>query len=67
MKNNIKVFRAIHNLTQENLAITAHTSRQTIIAIEKEKYTPSLVLAFKLARIFKVSLEELFQYEEIKK
>ncbi len=64
MKNKIKVFRAIHSLTQENLASKVKASRQTIIAIEKEKYTPSLELAFKIARVFKVSLEEIFQYDE---
>jgi len=63
MKNRIKVFRAMHDLTQENLANSLGVTRQTILAIEKGKYDPSLELAFKIARYFKVSLEEVFLYE----
>ena len=50
----------MHDLTQENLAEKAEVTRQTINAIEKGKYLPSLELAFKLARIFGVSIEEIF-------
>jgi putative transcriptional regulator len=64
MKNKIKVFRAMHDLTQEDLAKAIGVTRQTILAIEKEKYIPSLDLAFRIARYFDVSVEEVFQYEE---
>jgi len=63
MKNNIKVYRAIHDLTQESLAEKVGVTRQTINAIEKGKYDPSLDLAFKLSRLFKASIEEIFIYE----
>jgi putative transcriptional regulator len=64
MKNNIKVFRAKENITQEQLATAVGVYRQTIIAIEKSKYVPSLTLAFKIARHFKVNVEEIFECEE---
>ena len=64
MKNKIKVFRAMHDLTQDCLAHAIGVNRQTILAIEKGKYVPSLDLAFKIARHFKVNVEEVFTYEE---
>jgi putative transcriptional regulator len=64
MKNNIKVFRAKANLTQEQLANAVGVYRQTIIAIEKGKYVPSLTLAFKISRHFNVNVEEIFECEE---
>jgi putative transcriptional regulator len=64
MKNRIKVFRAMHNLTQEVLAHNLGVTRQTILAIEKGKYDPSLELAFKIARYFGVSIDEIFIYGE---
>jgi putative transcriptional regulator len=64
MKNKIKVFRAMHDLTQEALANDLGVTRQTILAIEKGKYDPSLELAFKIARYFGVSIEEIFIYGE---
>jgi putative transcriptional regulator len=63
MKNRIKVFRAMHDLTQEALANELGVTRQTILAIEKGKYDPSLDLAFKIARYFKVSIDEIFIYD----
>ncbi len=63
MKNRIKVYRAIHDLTQEVLAEKLQVTRQTIHAIEKEKYDPSLELAFKLSYLFGVPIEELFTYD----
>ena len=60
MNNRLKVFRAMHNLTQEQLALALGVTRQTIIAIEKNKYDPSLDLAFKIARYFGVLIEEVF-------
>jgi putative transcriptional regulator len=63
MKNRIKVFRAMHDLTQEALANQMGVTRQTILAIEKGKYDPSLELAYKIARYFGVTIEEVFLYE----
>lgn len=63
MKNKLKVFRAMHDLTQEQLADKIGVSRQTVIAIEANKYLPSLGLAFKISRLFKVPIEEIFNYE----
>ncbi|MDD1713840.1 MAG: helix-turn-helix transcriptional regulator [Methanoregulaceae archaeon] len=63
MKNKIKVYRAMHDLTQEALAAELGVTRQTILAIEKGKYDPSIDLAFRIARFFSVSVEDLFQYE----
>ena len=60
MKNRLKEFRAIHDTTQADLAKELQVSRQTIIAIEKDKYDPSLKLAFKMAKFFKINIEELF-------
>ncbi len=64
MMNKIKVHRAIHNLTQEQLADKLGVSRQTIIAIESNKYLPSLGLAFKIAQLFKVKIEDIFSQGE---
>lgn len=64
MKNNLKVQRAMHNLTQEELAEKIGVTRQTVIAIESNKYLPSLGLAFKIANLFKVSVEDIFYNEE---
>jgi len=64
MKNKIKVFRAMHDLTQDMLAKELNVTRQTIIAIEKEKYDPSLELAFKIAELFEVKIEDIFIYEK---
>lgn len=60
MKNKIKVYRAMHSLTQEQLADKIGVTRQTVIAIESDKYLPSLSLAFKIARLFKVKVEDIF-------
>ena len=59
--NQIKKFREQNNLTQEQLGAAVGVSRQTIIAMEKGNYEPSLGLALKLAKFFKVSVEELFK------
>jgi putative transcriptional regulator len=63
MKAKLKVFRAMRDLTQEALANEIGVTRQTVIAIEKGKYNPSLELAFKLARYFDTSIEDIFIYE----
>jgi putative transcriptional regulator len=60
MKNRIKVLRAEHNMTQEDLAIEVQVSRQTINAIENGKFDPSLPLAFKISRLFKLTIEDVF-------
>ncbi|MBW7951813.1 MAG: helix-turn-helix transcriptional regulator [Chitinophagales bacterium] len=64
MKNTIKVERAIKNLTQEELANKIAVSRQTINAIETNKYVPSTVLALKIAKLFKKPVEEIFILEK---
>ena len=63
VKNNIRKLRFNHDeMTQEQLAKKVGVTRQTIIAMESEKYAPSLELAFRIARIFSVPLEEVFYY-----
>jgi putative transcriptional regulator len=62
-KNRLKEFRAKHDMTQENLAIKLDITRQTIIAIEKERYNPSLTLAFKMAKLFNCLIEDIFCYD----
>lgn len=60
VKNKLKVYRAMHEFTQEQLADKIGVSRQTVIAIESNKYLPSLGLAFKIAKLFKVKIEDIF-------
>ncbi|MDG5492729.1 helix-turn-helix transcriptional regulator [Psychroserpens sp. SPM9] len=64
MKNNIKIERARHDMTQGDLAEKIGVSRQSINAIEKGKYVPSALLAIKIAQLFKLPVEELFFLEE---
>lgn len=64
MKNNIRVQRAIKNITQAELADLIKVSRQTINTIESGKYVPSTVLALKMARVFDKPVEEIFDLEE---
>ena len=61
MKNRLKVLRAERDWTQANLADELGVTRQTVNAIEKGKFDPSLPLAFKIARLFELSIEEIFQ------
>ena len=63
MKNRIKILRAEHELTQEQLAEKVDVSRQTINAIEKGKFDPSLPLAFKISKLFNLSIEQVFLNE----
>lgn len=63
IENNINKLRLEAKVTQEELADAVGVTRQTIIAIEKGKYVPSLLLAFRLARQFKKHIEEIFFYE----
>lgn len=64
MKTRIKEFRARHDLTQEQLAIKAGVRRETIVFLEKGKYNPSLILAYRIAMVLESSLDELFIFEE---
>jgi len=64
VQTKLKVYRAMQNLTQEDLAKTIGVTRQTVIAMEKGKYNPSLALAFKIARYFKVTIENIFIYDQ---
>ena len=64
MKNSIKIERARHNLTQGDLADKVGVSRQTINSIETKKYIPSAVLALKLAKVFDMKVDDLFELEE---
>ncbi|MDJ0792775.1 MAG: helix-turn-helix transcriptional regulator [Woeseiaceae bacterium] len=64
MKNRLKVLRAEHDWTQAELADRLEVSRQTINAIEKGKFDPSLPLAFKAARLFGLTIEDIFSDEE---
>ena len=64
MKNTIRVERAILNITQADLAEKVKVSRQTINAIESNKYVPSTVLALKISRVFKKNLEDIFILED---
>jgi putative transcriptional regulator len=64
MKNKLKIQRAIHDLTQDDLAKRISVSRQTINTVESGKYIPSTALALKMAKTFGISVEELFQLEE---
>ena len=64
MKNRIKVLRAEKNITQAELANRVEVSRQTINDIEKGKFDPSLPLAFKIARLFNLKIEDIFHDEE---
>lgn len=63
MKNRLKVLRAEQNWTQADLAERLEVSRQTVIAIEKGKFDPSLTLAFKMARLFEQPIEAIFEDE----
>ena len=63
MKNSIKVERAKHNMTQADLAEKIGVSRQTINAMELNKYVPSTLLALKIARLFKTAVENIFSLE----
>ncbi len=63
MKNNIKIQRAMADMTQAELAEKIAVSRQTINAMEAGKYVPSTVLALKIARAFKKRVEEIFELE----
>ena len=65
IKNHVRKLRFEHGeMTQQELADLGGCTRQTIMALEHERYVPSLALAFRIARVFKLGVEEVFQYEE---
>lgn len=64
MKNRIEQLRKEHAMTQQQLALRLGVSRQTIISLENGKYNPSLMLAYQIARVFGMKIEELFLFEE---
>jgi len=64
MRNNLKIERAIQNITQAKLAEMIGVSRQTVNAMELNKYVPSTVLALKISRIFKKNVNEIFFLEK---
>jgi len=63
LRNNLRELRAERSMTQQDLADAIGVTRQTVIAIELDKYSPSLETAFKIAQVFAVPLEQVFQYE----
>lgn len=66
-KCKLKVFRAMNDLTQEDLAEKLKVTRQTISSIEKGKYNPSLILAYRIANYFGIKIEEMFEFKEIER
>lgn len=64
MKNRLEVIRKACGITQEELAAALEVSRQTIGSLENGRYNPSILLAFKIARYFKMSIEDIFIYDE---
>jgi len=65
MKNRLEEFRIRNGWTQQELADRVEVSRQTIISLENGRYNPSILLAFRLARLFKLQIEDLFLYSEM--
>ena len=63
LSNTIRDLRATHSMTQQELADQIGVTRQTVIAIELDKYSPSLEVAFRIAHVFGVPLEQVFQYD----
>jgi len=67
MKNRLEEFRKERGINQEDLASILKVSRQTIGSLENGRYNPSILLAFKIAKYFKMSIEDIFIYEEEEK
>lgn len=65
MKSRIRELRKKNKLSQEELALAVGTTRQTITSIEVEKYTASLILAYKIAHYFGLTIEEVFDFSEV--
>ena len=66
LKNRLEEIRKSRGIKQEELALALEVSRQTIGSLENGRYNPSIILAFKIARFFNMSIEEIFIYEEEK-
>lgn len=66
MKNRLEELRRLRGIKQEDLAVALEVSRQTIGSLENGRYNPSIMLAFKIARYFQMSIEDIFIYEEEK-
>lgn len=66
LSNKIRDYRMEKELTQQQLADLVEVSSRTIISLEKGQYNPSVLLAYNLAQIFEVTIEELFNFEEVK-
>ena len=64
MKNKIKEYRERYNITQQGLAESVGVSRQTISSLESGRYNPSAILAYKVAKVFKTTIESVFLFEE---
>lgn len=64
LRNRIKDLRLVYDLTQDELAEKLEVSRQTIISLEKGRYNPSLILAYKISRVFMCRIEDVFIFEE---
>lgn len=64
MKNRLEELRKKRGIKQEELAIILEVSRQTISSLENGRYNPSILLAFKIAKFFEMSIEDIFIYEE---
>jgi putative transcriptional regulator len=64
IRNNVRDLRAARQMTQQQLADEIDLTRQTVIAIESDKYSPSLETAFRIANVFGVPLEQVFQYQD---
>lgn len=65
MKTRIQELRKLNKLSQEELALAVGVTRQTITSLENEKYTASLVLAYKIAKYFGMSIEEIFDFSDV--
>jgi putative transcriptional regulator len=64
MKNKIKLLRVESNLTQEELSKLVGVRRETIVFLEKNQYNPSLLLSYKISKVFNLSIEEVFDFED---
>ncbi|MEQ8235917.1 MAG: helix-turn-helix transcriptional regulator [Syntrophomonadaceae bacterium] len=63
MRNRLRELRELMGLTQEELAAKVNVSRQTIISLERERYNPSIILAYRLAQVFALPIETVFVFE----
>ena len=64
-ESKIHVYRAVKRMTQQELADLVGVSRQTIMQLERNKYNPSMLLAYNIAKVFDVTIEDLFDFEEV--